>query len=116
MIADYRGIHSEAVYYVPEGCTYEVWKLTVKNNSRDTRDLTLTGYAEFTNHGNYEQDLVNLQYSMFISRTVFEKNRILQQLHGNLSGLPEEKRSRNDQMTERFFGMAGEPVASWCGD
>ena len=116
MISDYRGIHSEAVYYVPEGCTYEVWMLTVKNTSGEIRDLTLTGYAEFTNHGNYEQDLVNLQYSLFISRTIFENNRILQQIHGNLAELPEEKRSRNDRVTERFFGMAGETVSSWCGE
>lgn len=48
------------------------------------RRLTLTGYAEFTNHSNYEQDQVNLQYSLFISRTVFAGNRLTQQIHGNL--------------------------------
>ena len=71
--ADYDGIHSEALYYVPLGKSYEVWSMTVTNISERHRNLTLTGYAEFTNHNNYEQDQVNLQYSLFIGRTLFEK-------------------------------------------
>ena len=63
MTADYCGIHSEAAYYVPLDAAYEVWRLTVTNRSAQRRELTLTGYAEFTNNGNYEQDQVNLQGS-----------------------------------------------------
>lgn len=84
MLADYAGISSEATYYVPDGCAYEVWALRVTNTGPTPRRLTLTGYAEFTNHSNYEQDQVNLQYSLFISRTVFAGNRLTQQIHGNL--------------------------------
>ena len=84
--ADYRGIHSQATYYVPLDKTYEVWELTVRNDSPVRRSLTLTGYAEFTNNGNYEQDQVNLQYSRFITRTLFEDNRIRQQIP-DLSGM-----------------------------
>ena len=29
------------------------------------------------NNSNYEQDQVNLQYSLFIGRTYFEKNRVV---------------------------------------
>ncbi len=72
MTADYSGIRSEAAYYVPLGKSYEVWTLSVSNHSERARDLTLTGYAEFTNHSNYEQDQVNLQYSLFITKTLFE--------------------------------------------
>ena len=71
MTASYAGIRSEALYYVPLGKTYEVWGLTVTNESSESRELTLTGYGEFTNHSNYEQDQVNLQYSLFITRTLF---------------------------------------------
>lgn len=84
MLADYAGISSEATYYVPDGCAYEVWALRVTNTGPTPRRLTLTGYAEFTNHSNYEQDQVNLQYSLFISRTVFAGNWLTQQIHGNL--------------------------------
>ena len=112
--AEYHGIRSEALYYVPLGKTYEVWQLTLTNLSSAARHLTMTGCAEFTNHSNYEQDQVNLQYSLFISRTLFEQNRIRQQIHGNLDGINTD--GKRDGMAERFFGLAGAPAASWCGD
>ncbi len=112
--ADYREIHSEAAYYVPEGQEYEVWALSVKNNSGKKKSLTVTGYAEFTSNGNYEQDQVNLQYSQFVTRTIYDKGRIRQQLHGNLYGLEDDKK-RDHEITERFFALTGSPVASYCG-
>lgn len=116
MTAGYDGIRSEAAYYVPLGKSYEVWCLSVTNNSDRKRDLTLTGYAEFTNHSNYEQDQVNLQYSLFISRTYFEENRIMQQIHGNLDAIPENENVDEKNVTERFFGLSGASVSSYCGD
>ena len=116
MTANYDNISSEALYYVPLGKSYEVWSLSVTNDSALPRELTLTGYAEFTNHSNYEQDQVNLQYSLFISRTLFEKNRITQQIHGNLDALPNDEQVDEKNVTERFFGVAGAEVSSYCGD
>ena len=116
MEASYAGISSKAVYYVPQGKAYEVWALTVTNDSDRDRSLTLTGYAEFTNHSNYEQDQVNLQYSLFIGRTVFEGNRITQQIHGNLDALAQGEDVDDKTVTERFFGLTGAPVSSYCGD
>ncbi len=116
MTAGYDGISSEALYYVPLGKSYEVWGLTVTNDSAHVRNLTLSGYAEFTNHGNYEQDQVNLQYSLFITRTLFKQNQIIQQIHGNLDALPEDETVDEKNVTERFFGLAGASVSSYCGD
>lgn len=116
MAADYDGIHSEALYYVPLGCTYEVWMLTVENRSDRPRNLTLTGYAEFTNHNNYEQDQINLQYSLFISRTLFSGSRVTQQIHGNLDANPLDEPIDEKNPIERFLGLAGAPVSSYCGD
>ena len=116
MTADYSGIHSEALYYVPLGKTHEVWSLSVTNQSEKPRTLTLTGYAEFTNHSNYEQDQVNLQYSLFITRTRFHENRIMQEVHGNLDALQPEEKMDEKNVTERFFGLAGADVSSYCGD
>ncbi|WP_161979529.1 GH36-type glycosyl hydrolase domain-containing protein [Streptococcus sp. S784/96/1] len=116
MVADYAGIHSETTYYVPKNKSYEVWAIEVTNNSNQIRNLTLTGYAEFTNHSNYEQDQVNLQYSLFISRTQFQDNRIIQQIHGNLNTLEEDEQVDEKNVTERFFGLAGNPITSYCGD
>ena len=116
MTADYSDIHSEVLYYVPLGKSHEVWALSVTNQSAQTRELTLSGYAEFTNHSNYEQDQVNLQYSLFITRTLFENNRIMQQVHGNLDSLPEDEQVDSKNVTERFLGLAGSDISSYCGD
>ena len=62
MKAVYDGISSEVRYYVPLDQSYEVWNLGITNDSDRERELTVTGYAEFTNNSNYEQDQVNLQY------------------------------------------------------
>lgn len=116
MIAEYSGIHSEACYYVPLNQSYEVWNLKLTNESEVERKLTITGYAEFTNNGNYEQDQVNLQYSKFITRTAFKENKIRQLIHGNLDGLEDGKDIDEKIVTERFFGLVGEKVSSYCGD
>ena len=116
LIAEYAGITSEALYYVPLDQAHEVWKLKVTNTSDAERHLTVTGYAEFTNENNYEQDQVNLQYSLFISRTAFCENRIRQTLHGNLDCLVEDEMVDNKHSRDRFFGLAGAKVASYCGD
>lgn len=116
MDACYNGIHSQAHYYIPLGKCHEVWALTVKNESEIPRDLTLTGYAEFTNHDNYEQDQVNLQYSLFITRTLFEENRIIQQIHGNLDSLSPDRQVDEKNVVQRFFGLAGQAVSSYCGN
>lgn len=116
MLADYSDIHTEALYYVPLNKDYEVWNLSLANHSRTTRSLSITGYAEFTNNNNYEQDQVNLQYSQFITRTVFGGNRICQLIHGNLDGLEKGKDVDDKIVVERFFGLAGAEVSSYCGD
>ena len=83
MKAEYTEIRSEVLYYIPWDQEYEVWFLRITNRSEQIRQLTVTGFAEFTNHPDYEQDMVNLQYSQFISQTHFHENRILQTIQEN---------------------------------
>ena len=116
MIADYSDIHSEVNYYVPLNQSYEVWNLKITNCSDRERDMNITGYAEFTNNSNYEQDQVNLQYSQFITKTVFAKNRVRQMIHANLDRLEEGKKVDDKTVVNRFFGLGGNEVQSWCGD
>ncbi len=116
MTADYSGIYSEALYYVPLDQTYEVWNLKVTNRSDAERELTVTGYAEFTNNNNYEQDQVNLQYSQFITRTEFEGDRIRHIIHGNLDWVTEGNEVDNKDVISRIFALVGAHVDSYCGD
>nr|WP_027871516.1 glycosyl hydrolase family 65 protein [[Eubacterium] cellulosolvens] len=113
MVADYSGIHSEADYYVPLNRAYEVWNLKVTNTSDHPRNLTVTGFAEFTNDCNYEQDQVNLQYTLFITQTHFMGNRIRQTINENQPG---KDKADGSVAEDRFFGMVGTEVASYCGD
>ncbi|GHU88609.1 N,N'-diacetylchitobiose phosphorylase [Clostridia bacterium] len=109
MTADYSGVHSDALYYVPLDSDWEVWRVTVTNTGKESRDLSLFGYAEFTNFGNYEQDQVNLQYTQFITRTYFNNTHITQTINGNCA-------ATHSAQPSRFFGLAGAAVAGYCGD
>ncbi len=112
MVADYAGIHSEVLYYVPLNRTYEVWRARITNTTDRVRRISTFGYAEFSNDSNYEQDQVNLQYTQFITRTYFmNDNMILQRINENWY-----KNEQGDNGKERFFGMAGAPVTSYNGD
>ena len=67
----YKGIETKALYYVPLDATHEVWRLTVKNTGDTKRKIGVFGYAEFTTDSFYTQDLVNMQYTQFITVTEF---------------------------------------------
>lgn len=108
--SDYADIHSELTYYVPLNKTYEVWRTKITNNSDRYRNLSTFGFVEFTNENNYEQDQVNLQYTLFITRTSFEGNKIVQHINEN-SG----KDENGSNWRERFFGVVGAPVSAYNG-
>ena len=65
--SEYAGIASKVLYYVPKGATHEVWRVEVTNKSDKARKISALSYCEFTTESNYEQDLVNLQYTQFIT-------------------------------------------------
>lgn len=109
-VSDYTGIRTRALYYVPLGATHEVWRLTVENRSDRPRRLSVFSYCELTNESNYEQDLVNLQYTQFISRTEFKGDHILQHINEYWDRNPDGSNGR-----ERFVGMVGAPIVSHTG-
>ena len=110
MTAEYTGIKSETTYYVPYGKTYEVWRTKITNNSDKDRNLSAFGFVEFTNESNYEQDQVNLQYTLFITRTSFEGDKIVQHINEH-NGCDET----GSNHMERFFGLVGAPVSAYNG-
>jgi len=100
--ADYKDIHSQALYYVPQDADYEVWKVKVTNKGGNTRKISCFGFVEFTCESFYEQDQVNLQYTQFITRTYFKEKFILQTINENCLNAVNESR-----VDTRFFGLAG---------
>jgi len=109
--AEYKDLHSEAMYYVPHGKDYEVWKVKVTNKGAKARKLSAFGFAEFTCESFYEQDQVNLQYTQFITRTYFKDSFVLQTINENCLNAVNESR-----VETRFFGLARADVTSFCGD
>jgi len=109
--AEYTGIKSEALYYVPLGKTYEVWRLKVTNTTDKVRNISTFGFIEFTNDSFYENDQINLQYTLFITRTYFKGNKILQTINENTG-----KNAEGTNFKERFFGQVGADVTSYNGD
>ena len=108
--AQYRDIASDVTYYVPKDKTYEVWAAKVTNEGKTERKLSTFGFVEFTNENNYEQDQVNLQYTLFISRTSFEGNKIVQHINEN-----SERDAKGSNHAERFFGLANAKVSDFAG-
>ncbi len=117
--SQYRDIETSTAYFVPLDKYYEVWQLKVKNTGPSTRELSLFGMVEFTNHDHYENDTVNLQYSQFISKTYFKENHILQVINENGSEASSDVEGSCNTMGEpgyRFFGVAGAEIASFDGE
>ena len=108
--SEYAGIASKTLYYVPLNATHEVWRVAVTNTSDKARKISLFSYCELTTESNYEQDLVNLQYTQFITQTSFHGDHILQHINIHC-GVNED----GENGRERFFGLAGSPVASYTG-
>jgi cellobiose phosphorylase len=104
--SEYQNIRSEVAYYVPLGASYEVWAAKITNRDSVPRKLSVTGYCEFVNDNNYEQDQINLQYTLFITRTYFKGNHILQR----------QNEVYNNPETDRFLGLAKGTVDAYCGD
>ena len=111
IISEYADIKSETLYYVPLNKTHEVWRLKLTNHSSKKRSLSVIGYCEFTNHSNYQEDQVDLQYSLFISKTYFKNNKILQTINENIPANID-----GNENNTRFFGMMGSEVESYNGD
>ena len=108
--SEYAGVRTRALYYVPMGQAHEVWRLTVENLSDVPRALSAFGYCELTNENNYEQDMVNLQYTQFISRTEFADDHIVQHINEYW-----DRKADGTNGRERFFGLAGAKVTSFTG-
>ena len=110
IISEYAGIRSRVLYYVPMGATHEVWRISLENLTDRDRKISVFGYAEFTTESLYTQDLVNLQYTQFITKTEFHDSFILEQINEFNYPRPDGTTGR-----ERFFGLAGAKVASYTG-
>ena len=106
----YSGIETESTYFVPLGQTFEYWRLRVKNAGAEARKLSVFSYAEFTNVGHLINDLTNLQYSPFVTKTKYHGDGMLALAsHPHDTFDPKDLRSAH----RCWLKFAGAPVAAF---
>ena len=98
--SEYRGIRSEATFFIPKDQAFEYWSVKVTNDGPTPRQVSLFSYAELANEWNYRQDLENLQYSQYVVVAKYA------------DGMISRKNSTRTAFSELWFGQAGADVAS----
>jgi N,N'-diacetylchitobiose phosphorylase len=110
--SEYAGISTETTYFVPLGQTFEYWRCRVTNQSDRARKISLFTYCEFANNWDTTQDLVNLQYSLFIVRGELRNNVIRIAINDHL---PEDPSNfvNNDQSRLAWLALVGAPLSGF---
>jgi cellobiose phosphorylase len=108
--SDYAGITSEATYFIPLGQTFEYWKLKLTNTSDRPRTLSAFSYCEFANHKHTQQDLVNLQYTLFIIRGEMRDNLLRIAINDHLLS---DTRPGSEGGGHLWMKLVGAPLAGF---
>jgi len=75
--SDYRGIKTEATYFVPLNQDFEYWRLKITNTGDRPRQLSAFSFCEFTTEWSLVQDTLNLQYTQYISEATWQDETIV---------------------------------------
>jgi len=86
--SNYRGIATTATYFIPLGRQFEYWVLRVVNRGERPRSLSVFSFCEFTSEWNLLQDLLNLQYTMFIAQARWQDGMISASSNARLPTYP----------------------------
>ena len=110
--SEYRGIKTEATYFVPLKQQFEYWRLKVTNTSPAPRRLSVFSFCEFTTEWNLVQDTLNLQYAQYISEAVWRDGVILA---SSCQRLPEDPANfaNNDQSRWWWMTQLGGTIAGF---
>ncbi len=110
--SEYNGIHAEATYFVPLEQIFEYCRLKVTNTSDRPRQLSAFTYCEFTNDWNTAQDLVNLQYTLFIINGSL-RNGLLSVENGVHMPLDPHGNVDKDWSRRVWMALYGAPLAGY---
>lgn len=111
----YEGIKSETTYFVPLGQKFEYWRLKVTNESDRVREISAFSYCEFTSQWETFQDMVNLQYSIFIVKGAREDNMLRIAIQDNLT--PKDPEALMSDMSSRtWMSLIGAEMAGYDTD
>jgi cellobiose phosphorylase len=102
----YKGIKSEVKYFVPLDANYEIWDISLKNEGKTERILSVFPFVEFSTEWTLLQDLINLQFTQYTAKMDFRDGMIRCAILDNVPEDPENFTNR-DQCRHAFFGIAG---------
>lgn len=108
--SSYAGIDTESTYFVPVGTTFEYWHLKVTNASPRRRRINVFTYCEFATEFSTQQDLVNLQYTLFIARADLEGN-VLRIASNDNPGVTQP--FVGERAHRCWMALAGQPIAAY---
>ncbi len=113
--SEYSNIITETTYFVPLGKDYEIWLFKVKNNDARKRYLRFFTYVEFGCNWNVDDDINNLQYTQYITKSEVIGNAV----HvGHNINLPEyeDKFKEKDQQRYTFMSLSGADISGYDTD
>jgi N,N'-diacetylchitobiose phosphorylase len=110
--SEYDGISAEATYFVPLEQIFEYWRLKITNRSDRPRRISAFTYCEFTNHWNTTQDLVNLQYSLFIVKGELRDGLLRIACNEHMPIDPDGNVDK-DQSQRTWMALIGAPLAGY---
>ena len=110
--SEYSGIQAEATYFVPLGQLFEYWRLKITNLSDRPRQLAAFTYCEFANDWSTSQDLVNLQYTLFITKGEL-RDGLLHILSNPHMPLAPDGKLDHDRSRRLWMALVGAPLAGY---
>lgn len=113
--SEYSGITTQTTYFVPLGQLFEYWWLRVTNTSGRPRKISAFSFCEFTNNWDTQQDLVNLQYSLFIVKGEMRDGLLRIAINDNLT-VDADNFINNDQSRHAWMALAGAPLNGYDTD
>ncbi len=108
----YAGIATSTTYFVPVGEAFEYWRLRVTNEGHHPRRLSAFSFCEVTNHWDTHQDLVNLQYSLFIVRGGLSDGIVRIAIQDNLA-TDSDTVDLQDIARHTWMSVVGAPVSGY---
>lgn len=100
--SEYRGIRTEATYFVPLEREFEYWWLRVTNTGTAPRRLSTFSFAEFASEWSLLNDTLNLQYVMYVAESTWRDGFIRASSCGRL---PEDPGNFANRDQSRWWWM-----------
>lgn len=108
----FAGIATSTTYFVPMGETFEYWRLRVTNEGDRPRHISAFSFCEVTNQWDTHQDLVNLQYSLFIVRGGLADGILRIAIQDNLAN-DSEALDLSDIARHTWMAAVGAPLSGY---